>query len=256
MSLVFANFLYRMEEMINKQYEISSTIRHKGEKGRQREDGLAQFLKDNLPDRYGVGTGEIFSSEGNEVSPQCDVIIYDRLNMPIIGKSNSVQQVPIEAVYSVIEIKSLLDTASLVDAERKFSRIRNLPRYKPKTRLQKNKVRGPAFMLFGYKLKTKTDLCTSFVKANAVNEDVSVYALDTGGTIYIGDQGSSDIRVIFLRTTAERPGKLSMHFTLGLLFVDLLESLERIDLGKVDFTGMLKPVSYNVDEVINLSLQE
>lgn len=256
MSLIYANFLYRMEEMIYKQYEISSTIKHKGEKGRQREEGLAQFLRENLPEKYGVGTGEIISSEGDKVSPQCDIIIYDRLNMPIIGKTNSVQQIPIEAVFAVIEVKSNLDKESLKDAEKKLSTIRNLPRCPSITELQAGKMRGPIFILFGYTLKTDKEACVSFVRANEIKENVSVFALDTGGTIYIKNQEGADFSPVFLTTSAERPGKKGVHFTLGLFFLDILESLDKVDLGQVDFKDLLKPLHYNVDEIISLKLNK
>jgi hypothetical protein len=59
------------------------------------------FLKENLPEKYGIATGEIIPFRGNLSSPQCDIIIYDRLSFPIIGKSAAIQQVPYEAVYAI-----------------------------------------------------------------------------------------------------------------------------------------------------------
>jgi hypothetical protein len=99
---------------------VSSTIRHKGERGRSRESGVARFLKENLPEAYGVGTGEVFSFNTGGISPQCDLVVYDRMRTPIFGKDKSVQQIPIEGVFAIIEVRSIIDTAALEVARTKF----------------------------------------------------------------------------------------------------------------------------------------
>lgn len=126
--MIYTSALSRIEKIIHEKYELSATIRHRGERGRQRENGLLVFLRENLPTAYGVATGEIFSFKGSLVSPQCDIIIYDQQRMPILGRSEAIQQIPLEAVYGVIECKSILDKAALKDANKKFSKIRALPR--------------------------------------------------------------------------------------------------------------------------------
>ncbi len=85
-----------LQRELEAKYEISSTIRHKGERGRSRETGVAGFLKENLPEAFGVGTGEVFSISSEGVLPQCDIVIYDRMRTPIFGKDKSIQQIPIE----------------------------------------------------------------------------------------------------------------------------------------------------------------
>ena len=65
---------------------ISSQIHHSGSKGEVREEILKRFLKDYLPKKYSVSSGEIIDIEGN-VSNQCDVVIYDASNCPFILKS-------------------------------------------------------------------------------------------------------------------------------------------------------------------------
>jgi hypothetical protein len=87
---------------------------------------VAGFLKEHLPEAYGIATGEVFSFTSDEVSPQCDIIIYDRMKTPVFGRNGPVQQIPIDGVYAIIEVKSCLDTHALRDAERKFRAVRNL----------------------------------------------------------------------------------------------------------------------------------
>src|SRR5712691_10167989 len=105
--MIFKAYLSRYKRLLQQKYSVSTTIWHKGERGRQRESGLMMFLRETLPTAYGVATGEIIPYVGEKPSRQCDIIIYDRLKMPIFGANEAVQQVPFEAVYAVIESKSL-----------------------------------------------------------------------------------------------------------------------------------------------------
>ena len=126
--MIYTRTLIALQKQLKSQYEVSSTILHKGEKGRKREHGLGMFLREQLPEKYGVATGEIIPFKGQAPSPQCDIIIYDRLTFPIIGKSGPVQQVPYESVYAVIKKKTQQTKTTNKDASEKFSAIRNLPR--------------------------------------------------------------------------------------------------------------------------------
>lgn len=242
--MIYTKYLWYMEQMIHNQYDISSTIRHKGEKGRQREDGLAQFLRDNLPESYGIATGELIASEGDESSPQCDIIIYDKLYMPIIGKSSSVQQVPIEGTYAVIEVKSILNSNSLNDAKRKYEQIWAMPRCEPKTTLQEGKRRGLHYYLFGYRFSTTIQACIKLAKETDGWNDISIFALDKGGIVWVTDQKDtddefvSDTKPIWVNSTTQQKGKNS-YYTLGLFFIDLLSKLQEIDLGRVSFLELI-----------------
>src|SRR5215467_3299636 len=122
--MIFTKTFAHYERLLHQKYAVSSTIRHKGERGRQRENGLMGFLKDNLPAAYGVATGEVIPYRGPDPSPQCDIIVYDRLRMPVLGGPGAVQQVPLEAVYSIIECKSVIDQKALADTEAKIRAIR------------------------------------------------------------------------------------------------------------------------------------
>ncbi len=77
--MVYSAIIARYEKILREQYSLTTAINHRGERGRQREDNLRKFLSDHLPAAYGVATGEILPYKGNKLSPQCDIIIYDRL---------------------------------------------------------------------------------------------------------------------------------------------------------------------------------
>ncbi len=237
--MIFTRTLIALHSELKAQYEVSSTIRHRGEKGRKREHGLAMFLREHLPERYGVATGEIIPYRGAATSPQCDLIIYDRLTYPIIGKSTAVQQVPYEAVYAVIEVKSKLTSSELKSTEQKFSAIRSLPRCKLRRTPRKPKKRNPAFFLFGYELATTQERCVELAQ-KAAGDDILVFALDAGFVITIdGLEGGP--RTIFLRTDDEPSG---LHETLAWFFALLLDALSEIDLGMPKYSELLYDGKY------------
>jgi hypothetical protein len=101
--------------------------KHHGESGRRREDDVREFLRAFLPQRLGIATGEIAASDGS-VSPQVDLIVYDRLETPLLDNSESSAVVPVEGVYGVIEVSSHLDTSKLNEDIAKIRRIKALPK--------------------------------------------------------------------------------------------------------------------------------
>jgi hypothetical protein len=229
--MIFLNYLGRYEKLLQERYEISTTIWHKGERGRQRENGLLMFLREMLPAAYGVGTGEIIPFSGDKPSPQCDIIIYDGLKMPIFGIEHAVQQVPIEGVYAVIETKSVIDSKAIADARGKFAKIRNLPRVRLKARMRKDFRRGPLFILFGYRFATTTEACRDFAMEFSDKADVEVVVLEKGLTIWLEKKGEP-LTAVFLPATEKNAG---FHETLAIFLAGLLSDLQSIDLGVPNF---------------------
>jgi hypothetical protein len=88
--------------------------KHRGEAGRRREDDVREFLDDFLPGRLAVSGGEIVATDGS-ISPQMDLIVYDRLETPLIDRSESSVVVPIEGVCGVIEVSTRLDGSKMAD---------------------------------------------------------------------------------------------------------------------------------------------
>ena len=229
-NMIFDRILSTLETELHKRYEISSTIRHRGEKGRQREHGLAVFLKEYLPSAYGVATGELISIEGNKLSPQCDLIIYDRLITPIIGKYEAVQQVPISGTYCVIEVKSALKKATLKDAAQKFTKIRES---NPSQESHGKKPFCPTFFVFDYRLETSVSECKDFIIEHSQDEDMAAVALDTGMTVWVGPEDNSvPARPAWLPGTNFKDG---IYGTLALFYTMILEVCQSTKLPKFDF---------------------
>lgn len=91
---------------------MSSQFKHASSIGTAREYVLKEFLRAHLPQKLTAGSGIVIDSTGNK-SKQIDIIIYDTLNTPILHAAESIQIIPIECVYAVIEVKSKLDSVEL-----------------------------------------------------------------------------------------------------------------------------------------------
>jgi hypothetical protein len=97
------------------QYFTNSVV-HRGEKGRLNETHFASILRRYLPNRFGIGTGFIVSTNPEKsISPQCDIIIYDVQNHTPFYESQAFSIYPIEIVYGVIEVKTDIRSKAEID---------------------------------------------------------------------------------------------------------------------------------------------
>lgn len=78
------------------------------EKGLPREEVVLGFLKEFLPKNIGVAKGYVINLNG-DCSKECDIILF-RNSSPLfkISPTNDLYVIPIEDVYGVIEVKSIL----------------------------------------------------------------------------------------------------------------------------------------------------
>ena len=97
---------------------------HPGEFGTYRETIIKKLVEPFLPTRLAIGSGFIITSNDN-ISTQCDIIIYDKENTPII-ETDEQRFFPIECVAGVIEVKSKLTKTQLKEALIKLTKIKNL----------------------------------------------------------------------------------------------------------------------------------
>jgi hypothetical protein len=121
-------------------------VRHKGLKGKAAENNLvATFLGRYLPATLTIRqNAEIVSSAG-DVSTECDVLICDP-STPPLWSANNVEIVPVESIYGLIEVKSVLSSRDLRDAWAKTVAIKRYPKtaWIPSDRLLK-----PVVELYG-----------------------------------------------------------------------------------------------------------
>lgn len=100
------------------------TLIHPGEFGMYREKIIKEFLSPFLPARLAIGSGFIITAENN-ISTQCDIIIYDREYTPVIENGEQ-RFFPVECVVGVIEVKSKLTKSDFKKALIKLSEIKKL----------------------------------------------------------------------------------------------------------------------------------
>jgi translation elongation factor P/translation initiation factor 5A len=89
-----------------------SSFQHSGLKGDSFENIFRNFLRNYLPEILDISTGTVVDSNGNQ-SKQLDVIISDKMNTPIFYKNEKSRVIPVECLYSVIEVKANLDSQEL-----------------------------------------------------------------------------------------------------------------------------------------------
>lgn len=108
--------------------EISSEIEHRLSKGQVRElEIVNEFLTKYVPGNIGIAHGEIISTDGL-ISPETDIILHEKFSTPFLLKKEGYQVLPIECVYVVIEVKSFLDQAQLIDSFKKIKYIKQMPK--------------------------------------------------------------------------------------------------------------------------------
>ncbi|KAJ8742152.1 MULTISPECIES: DUF6602 domain-containing protein [Aeromonas] len=96
---------------------------HNGEFGMLREACVRELLKNFLPNIYGVAQGYVIG-QNDEISHQCDLIIYHKSYTPYFHTPEEQRFFPIESVIAVGEIKSKVDGTVLDDALEKLANIK------------------------------------------------------------------------------------------------------------------------------------
>lgn len=165
-------------KILTAEFDASDLIHHRGSKGRVRERSLERHLEKILPYRFGLGHGEIRSSNGS-ISTECDLIIYDKLNCPIIFNDEETQVFPIESVYAIIEVKSWVSTKHLIEFSNKMGEIRDQDRFNrtiPPNIIQQLKSMG---IITGNTWKGEPVPFGLFIGLKGIKLDTALEALNT-----------------------------------------------------------------------------
>jgi hypothetical protein len=112
-------------------FERSSSGNRPDEIGAPREKQFKNFLRDWLPEKYGISKGYILNAE-KKVSRECDVVIFNSETCPkfYFDKDLDVRFFPKNEVYSSFEIKSTLNETELTDALDKIDSVKNISSYR------------------------------------------------------------------------------------------------------------------------------
>lgn len=220
--------------MLSEIETISDQMSHAGEKGRNNEFVLREFLERNLAKRYTVSTGKVVSVGGHE-SGQIDLIVHDRLNTPALLEGRAWRLVPVESVYAVISVKTTLDKGELRDALKSIESVRALPRQAAILHLPtgvaeipESQLLRPKAFVFAFKSSWTSPVGADAAFRNLLPEVDDRYRPNA---VCILDQ-SFIVRRAYTTETLLFPEHALMHF-----FVFLSQTLERspkyhLDLSK------------------------
>lgn len=105
-STKFQHTLHAAEDSLWSSFQESRLYAQRGDIGDAREDALAYFLRQRLPQRFAVASGEVVDTIGTQ-SGQTDILIYDQsATAPLTQGRNVI--LPAEALLATVEIKSIL----------------------------------------------------------------------------------------------------------------------------------------------------
>ena len=115
----------RIRQLLER-YEESKTIQHDTTKGNLREAYLRQFLADFVPHTFAIKSGFVTDCRGDDISPQIDLLVFDKTSIPGFTLSEFITVVPLEAVRLGIEVKSHLKSSDYSQIKRQQDAIRRM----------------------------------------------------------------------------------------------------------------------------------
>ena len=126
---IFYNELKSAVLKLEAEHNKSKNLNHRGNRGTYRERLLDEILKQFLPKRYGIASGESFDCKGNR-SKQLDIAIYDDM-FSISFPYGESKLIPFESMYGCIEVKSKLDKKTMFESLENIASLKQLYREKP-----------------------------------------------------------------------------------------------------------------------------
>ncbi|TBW60225.1 hypothetical protein EZV77_19405 [Burkholderia thailandensis] len=123
-------FDFVSEELLQKLNQVKAFIKkHNPTIGLLTEEILRDFLRTHLPRVISVEQGFIIR-ENNELSRQCDIIIYDSLLYAPFYRINDVVVVPEESVLAIVEVKTSITQDTFHDVIKYFADFKEFHRIK------------------------------------------------------------------------------------------------------------------------------
>jgi hypothetical protein len=170
-----------VEETLLSRFREAGFVLHSGDKGDNREEILREFLEKHLPRKYGVIKGEVITKTGAHTH-SADIIIYDAVHAPILYNGRTAV-VPIESVYGIIEVKSSLSKAELLDAATKINKFkqqapRDLSVIQTREYVTVHRPSRPFGIILGYQLADNSldSLSQNWLEENFRIHDVNYFA--------------------------------------------------------------------------------
>jgi len=105
--------------------QSTNKLIHPGEFGMYRETLCKEFIRFIIPRRLDIEQGFLLNPN-EEISHQCDIVVFDKDNTPLIENTERQRFFPIETVSAIGEIKSILNKGDFAKALNKLSMVKPL----------------------------------------------------------------------------------------------------------------------------------
>ena len=230
--------------------EVTGNINHMGERGSSREEILLSYLRKYIPAKYEMNNGVIMDGTG-EQSRQQDIIIYDSFNSPVLLNMESTRMVPIESVFSVIEVKSSLNKIEIGKCVNNISSVKSL------VKNGLDSINSPtAGFVFAFTSSTTLEtLLDNLVEANNQVEKYkqisALCVLDKGVIVNISKKGLKDIILLPNEDSTPAIIKNTAENNLMLFYLLLMQYLNQSivsvpNLLKYASAGELLSIDYSI----------
>jgi hypothetical protein len=124
-SAIFQGVLEAARRQLLLDFDAAKGFAHSGIRGEERAEALGAFLRSRLPPAFGVSTGEVIDRRDRRTG-QLDLIIYDQTVTRAVYAGQRNELYPCEAVYAIVEVKSLFTRAEAAVCLRAAQKLRSL----------------------------------------------------------------------------------------------------------------------------------
>ena len=124
-SEIFKGVLEAARKQLLLDFDKANGFAHSGIKGEERAEALGAFLRSRLPPAFGVSTGEVIDRRDRRTG-QLDLIIYDLTVTRAVFAGRKNELYPCEAVYAIVEVKSVFTRAEAAMCFRAAKKVRSL----------------------------------------------------------------------------------------------------------------------------------
>jgi len=128
-SIIFQEVLKQAEAQLALAAQGAANFKHKDIRGDERANALRQFLTAHLPNVFATGKGEAIDFEDTRTG-EIDFCIYDAATSSPIPSSSENALIPAEALYVVVEVKSVLTQDELDSCAIAAKKVRSLKPFK------------------------------------------------------------------------------------------------------------------------------
>ncbi|ACB85089.1 DUF6602 domain-containing protein [Natranaerobius thermophilus] len=232
--------LFKNFDKILAELDLVYQLNHNPEKGREAEKILSAFLSEYIPKKYKISTGFVLN-HNRGISNQCDILIYDDIEMPNLFSGHANKVIHILSLRAVIESKMNLSDSNMITKENeKFESIKKLYREDPEI---KNLLYGePLTILFAYRsYLDEQKLLTALNKLENKNIDL-IFCANLGVFDYYYDEEKREYKYRNILgqssgwndpyTTEENYKVTKEKVAFALFYSQLLDKLSQIKLTK------------------------